>query len=261
MEGIQGLRVLVTAGCSGIGLAIADGFAVAGARVQVCDVNQETLSACREMRPDFLCSLADVAEPEDVDRLFEETVTQMGGLDVLVNNAGIAGPTAPIEEIEVEDWRRTIAVDLDSHYLCARKAAPMMKHQRGGSIVNISSTAGQVGYPLRTPYACAKWAVIGLTKSLAMELGPFNVRVNAICPGSVDGPRMDRVIEAEANTRGVTEEQVRREYERQASLRSFVKAEDIANAAVFLCSPAGAKVSGQALAVDGHIEGASKLDD
>lgn len=261
MQGLQGLRVLVTAGCSGIGRAIAEGFAAAGARIHVCDVDADILRACRTEQPDFGCSLADVSDPEDVERLFDEAIEDLGGLDVLVNNAGIAGPTAPIEEVEVADWRRTIAVDLDSHYLCSRKAAPLLKGQKSGCIVNISSTAGLVGYPLRTPYASAKWAVIGLTKSLAMELGPYNVRVNAICPGSVDGPRMDRVIEAEARARGVEDGQVRREYERQASLRTFVRAEDIASTAVFLCSPAGAKISGQALSVDGHIEGPSKLDD
>jgi len=258
VPGAEGLRVLVTAGCAGIGRAIAEAFADAGARVHVCDIDPAAIDSCREVRPDFSVSTADVSEPRDVDRLFEEAVDYLGGLDVLVNNAGIAGPTAPIEEIEVEDWRRTIAVDLDSFYLCARRAVPLIKHEGGGSIVNISSTAGLFGFPLRTPYAVAKWGVIGLTKSLAMELGPFAIRVNAICPGSVAGPRMDRVIADDAAARGLDEATVRRHYEEQASLRCFIEPQDIAQMAFFLCSPAGAKISGQALAVDGHIDSLAK---
>ena len=258
---LENLRVLVTAGCAGIGRAMAEAFAAEGARVHVCDVAEDAIELCRSERPDFGVSRADVSREPDVERLFEESVAHLGGLDVLVNNAGIAGPTAPIEEIELADWRRTLEVDVDSLYLCTKQAIGHLKAAGGGSIINISSTAGLFGYPLRTPYAAAKWAVIGLTKSLAMELGPHGIRVNAICPGAVDGPRMDRVIAADAQARGVDPATVRREIESQVSLRTFVQAEDIANMAVFLCSPAGAKVSGQALAVDGHTEGLSKPDE
>jgi NAD(P)-dependent dehydrogenase (short-subunit alcohol dehydrogenase family) len=258
VSGHEGLRVLVTAGCAGIGRTIAEAFADAGARVHVCDIDPAAIESCCDARPDFSVSTADVSEPQDVDRLFEEAAGHLGGLDVLVNNAGIAGPTAPIEDIEVEDWRRTIAVDLDSFYLCTRRAVPLIKREGGGCIVNISSTAGLFGFPLRTPYAVAKWGVIGLTKSLAMELGRFAIRVNAICPGSVAGPRMDRVIAADAAARGLDEATVRRHYEEQASLRSFIEPEDIAQMALFLCSPAGAKISGQALAVDGHTDSLAK---
>ena len=260
-QDIASLRVLVTAGCSGIGRAIADTFADAGARIHVCDISDEAIAACRTKRPDYGVSRADVSKEEDVERLFKEALEHLGGLDVLVNNAGIAGPTAPIEEISYDEWRRTIEVGLDSLFLCTKQAVPHLRASNSASIVNISSTAGLFGYPLRTPYASAKWAVIGLTKSLAMELGPDGVRVNAICPGAVDGPRMDRVIAADAEARGLDPAIVRRESENQVSLRTFVKAEDIANMALFLCSSAGSKVSGQALAVDGHTESLAKQDD
>jgi NAD(P)-dependent dehydrogenase (short-subunit alcohol dehydrogenase family) len=260
MPGVEGLRVLVTAGCAGIGRATSEAFAQAGARVHVCDIDPAAREVFQAARPEITISDSDVADPQAVDRLFEEAMAHLGGLDVLVNNAGIAGPTAPIEEIEVADWRRTLAVDLESFYLCTRRAVPILKRQKAGSIVNISSTAGLFGFPLRTPYAAAKWGVIGLTKSLAMELGPHGIRVNAVCPGSVDGPRMDQVIAADAVARGLDETVVRRGYERQASLRSFIAPEDIANMVVFLCSSAGAMISGEALAVDGHTESLGKAE-
>ena len=162
-----------------------------------------------------------------------------------------------VEDCAPEDWRRTLAVGLDGTFYCLRRAVPLLKRAGGGSIVNISSTAGLMGYPLRAPYTAAKWAVVGLTKSLAAELGPFSIRANAICPGSVDGPRMDRVIAAEAAARGVAPEQVRESYLRQTSLRTFIAAEDITNMALFLCAEEGRHISGQALAVDGHTESLS----
>jgi NAD(P)-dependent dehydrogenase (short-subunit alcohol dehydrogenase family) len=150
-----------------------------------------------------------------------------------------------------------VAVNLDGAFLCTRRAVPLLKAAGGGAVVNISSTAGLMGYPLRTPYAAAKWGVIGLTRSLAIELGPSGIRVNAICPGSVEGARMARAIRAEAAVRGVGEEDVRQAYIRTTSLRCFVAPEDIAAMALFLCSDLGANISGQAIAVDGHTEGLS----
>ena len=173
---------------------------------------------------------------------------------MLVNNAGIAGPTAAIEDVSPEDWRRTLAVNLDGQYLCARRAVPMLKQAGGGSIVTISSTAGQYGYAMRAPYCASKWAVIGLARTLASELGPFGIRVNAICPGAIEGERIVRVIAAEAKAKGKTPEAVRQGYERQSSLRTFIDADDIARTALFLCSNAGARISGQTLAVDGGTE-------
>jgi NAD(P)-dependent dehydrogenase (short-subunit alcohol dehydrogenase family) len=256
-DDLSNARVLITAAGSGIGFAIATAFHRAGARVHICDVDPEALATAGDALPGIGATLADVATPGDVDRLFGEALTALGGLDVLVNNAGIAGPTALLEDIDPVDWRRTLAVNLDSQFYCLRRAIPALKAAGGGSVVNLSSTAGLFGYPRRTPYVAAKWAVIGLTKSLAMELGPDGIRVNAICPGSVDGPRMDRVIAAQADALGVPDQEVRDTYTRNASLRTFIKAEDIANMALFLCGPGGAKISGQALAVDGHTESLS----
>jgi NAD(P)-dependent dehydrogenase (short-subunit alcohol dehydrogenase family) len=185
-----------------------------------------------------------------------------GSLDVLVNNAGIAGPTARVEDIEPADWDRTIAVDLNGQFYCARLAVPLLKGAGGGSIINISSSAAFSGYPLRSPYAASKWAVIGLTKTLAMELGRFGIRVNAICPGSVEGPRIDRVIERDAAARGMTPEAVRNIYLSHTSMHTFVTADEVASLAAFLASDGGAKISGQVIGVDGHTESISNpLDD
>ena len=249
---LEGKRAVVTAGAGGIGRAIVETFLAAGAAVHICDVDDAGLFSTLRDVAGLSGTLADVADAAAVDQLFNEALDNLGGLDILVNNAGIAGPTAPAEEIAPEDWRRTIAVDLDGSFHCARRAIPALKESGGGSIVNISSSAGLFGFPKRSPYAAAKWGIIGLTKTLAIELGPFGVRVNAICPGSVSGPRIDRVIAADAAARGVDPQEVYEEYVSQVSMRTFVEAGDVANMALFLCSEAGAKISGQALPVDGN---------
>lgn len=256
-DGLVDKRVLITAGGAGIGRAIAGAFLAAGARVHVCDIDAEALADARDQWPELGTTRADVADPEQVDRLFDDALARLGGLDFMINNAGIAGPTAAVEDCDLEGWRRTLAVNLDGTFYCARRAVPALKAAGGGAIVNMSSSAGLFGYALRSPYVAAKWAIIGFTKTLAMELGPFGIRANAICPGPVTGPRMDRVIAAQAAARGVPEEQIRDNYTRNVSLRTFIDAEDIANAALFLCSPAGAKISGQAFPVDGHTESLS----
>ncbi len=253
-DDLKAKRVMVSAGGSGIGRAIATAFLDAGAAVHICDIDPDALAACRRHWPDLHGALADVGDPAQVDRWFDAALDRLGGLDVLVNNAGIAGPTGPIEDCDPKDWRRTLSVNLDGAFHCLRRAVPVIKKAGGGSIVNIASTAGIMGYPLRTPYAAAKWGVVGLTKSLAMELGPHGIRVNAICPGAVEGPRMDRVIAVEAEARAASEDDIRRGYLRQSSLRTFIAAGDIANMVLFVCSGAGAKISGQTLCVDGHTE-------
>lgn len=171
---------------------------------------------------------------------------------MLCANAGIAGPTALVEDVKLQDWRACIAVNLDAAFLCAKHAAPMFKAQQAGSVVVTSSTAGQYGYPGRSPYAAAKWAVIGLMKTLAMELGPFGVRANAICPGAVEGPRMEGVLVREAAAKGMTRDEVYAGYASGTSMGRFVEARDIAAMAVFLGSDAARLVSGQVIAVDGH---------
>jgi NAD(P)-dependent dehydrogenase (short-subunit alcohol dehydrogenase family) len=194
---------------------------------------------------------ADVAHPGDVDRLFDAAAAALGGLDILVNNAGIAGPTRKVEDISTDDWDRCVAVNLNGMFYCTRRGVPLLKAAGGGSIVNISSVAGRLGYPLRTPYAASKWAVVGLTKSLAMELGPDGIRVNCIQPGLVAGPRIDRVIQAKADALGVGFEEMKQRLLKTVSLRRMVTAEDVAETALFVCSPAGASVTGQALSVCG----------
>ncbi len=247
-------RVLVTAAAAGIGRAIAAAFMHSGASVHVCDLSEALLVDFKAAHSGLGVTRADVSDPAQVERLFQEVEAQLGGLDILVNNVGVSGPTAAVDEVSIADWQSTLAVNLNSHFYCMRKAVPLLKAAGGGSIVSISSTAGLMGYPMRAPYAASKWALIGLTKTLAMELGEFNIRVNAVCPGSVEGPRMDRVIAAEAKARNITEDTVRDGYQRQASLRTFVRAQDIANMVLFLCSEAGERISGQAMSVDGNIE-------
>ena len=248
------LRVLITAGAGGIGRVIAGAFLARGERVHLCDVDQDALEAVAKEESDARVSRCDVADEAQVDALFAKQAEQLGGLDVLVNCAGIAGPTAPIEDVSLTDWRYCLAVNLDGTLLCSQRAARMMKPEGAGLIVNFSSTAGLIGYPNRSPYATAKWGIIGFTKTLAMELGPFGIRANAICPGPVEGERIDRVIAAQAEATGRTEAEIRDEYTAGTSLRRFVTPEDIAGMVLFLASPAGAGISGQALAVDGHAE-------
>ncbi|UWQ31734.1 SDR family oxidoreductase [Leisingera sp. M527] len=244
-------RVLVTAGGSGIGRAMAEGFAAAGHQVWITDVSAVSLSDVPE---GWRATAVDATDEAGVKALFEEIAGEWGGLDVLCANAGVAGPTALIEDIALEDWRKCVSVNLEGCFLAAKYAAPLMKAARAGSIIVTSSTAGLYGYPNRAPYASAKWAVIGLMKTLAMELGPFGIRANVICPGAVEGPRMEGVLEREAAAKGMTRDQVYDGYASGTSMRSFVEARDIANMAVFLGSDAARLVSGQVIAVDGHTE-------
>ena len=247
----EGLRVLVTAGAAGIGRAFASTFAGAGAKVFVCDVDAAALSEFRAAHPQIGATVADVAVPAQVAAMFDATVRYLGGLDVLINNAGISGPTAKVEDISIADWERTIAVDLNSMFYCTRLAVPLIKAAGGGSIINLSSIAGRLGYPLRTPYSSAKWAVVGFTKSLAIELGPSNIRVNAIQPGVVEGERVDRVISAKAKALDLSVEAFRERFVSTISLRRMISAQEIADMALFLATPAGRSISGQALSVCG----------
>jgi NAD(P)-dependent dehydrogenase (short-subunit alcohol dehydrogenase family) len=246
--------VLISGGATGIGCAIAEAFLAEGYRVHVCDADQTAVDEFLKSHSGSTASLTDVANVADVDRLFDEVAQRHGGLNVLVNNAGIAGPTAKVEDIDPADWDRTVAVDLNGQFYCTRRAVPMLKSAGGGSIINIASNVVFFGFPLRAPYTASKWAMIGFTKTLAMELGPFGIRVNAICPGSVKGERIDRVIERDARERGKSVAEIRDVYQRQSSLRTFVDAADVANLAFFLASSRGASISGQALGVDGHTE-------
>jgi NAD(P)-dependent dehydrogenase (short-subunit alcohol dehydrogenase family) len=250
----RGSRVLVTAAASGIGLVTANAFVQAGAQVFVCDADAQTLQTSLLRHPQLTGRVCDVADEQQVRALFQTAQEHLGGLDILVNNAGVSGPNALVEDLSLEDWRQCLAVNLDGTFLCAREAAPLLRTQGFGSIVNLSSTAGLYGFPRRAPYAAAKWAIRGFTRTLAQELGPHGVRVNCICPGSVEGERIDRVIAAEARKTGQTEDQVRQQFQQAASLRSFVSAQDIANMVLFVTSEQGARISGQDLVIDGHTE-------
>jgi NAD(P)-dependent dehydrogenase (short-subunit alcohol dehydrogenase family) len=196
--GIAGLRVLVTAGAGGIGLEIVRAFVREGARVHVCDVDDAALDALGRESPAVTRSRTDVSDRAAVARLFDDALQALGGLDCLVNNAGIAGPTGRVEEISPDDWDRTLAINITGHFNCTRLAVPLLKESRNGSIVNLSSAAGKFGFPLRSPYSASKWGVIGVTKTWAMELGEFGIRVNAILPGVVEGERIRRVFGAKA---------------------------------------------------------------
>jgi NAD(P)-dependent dehydrogenase (short-subunit alcohol dehydrogenase family) len=251
---IDGQKVIVTAGAAGIGRAIAERFIAQGARVFVCDVDGDALADFRKANPKAGATTADVADAQQVDRLFAEAAKFLGGLDVLVNNAGVAGPTGPVEELSQDDWRRTLAINLEGQFLCTRRAVPLLRQAGGGAIVNLSSAAGRFGFARRTPYAASKWGVVGFTKSLAVELGPDNIRVNAILPGAVDGPRIQRVIAAKAESLGVPPKEMEARYVSQASLKRMVTADDIAAMAVFLASPGGYNISGQALSVDADTQ-------
>ena len=247
------LRVLVTAGAGGIGRAIAMTFVEHGARVHICDIDHNALEEMKAAAPAVTRTVADVSSRAEVDRLFADVKQTLGGLDVLVNNAGIAGPTAKVEDISPEEWERCIAVDLNAMFYCTRLAMPLIKAAGGGSIICLSSAAGRLGFAQRTPYAAAKWAVVGFTKSLAIEAGPEGVRVNCIQPGNVAGERIDRVIEAKAKALGITFEAMKNRLLESASLRTFVTAQDIANTALFLATDAGRHISGQALPVCGDL--------
>jgi len=246
-------RVLITAGGGGIGRVMAQTFVQAGAKVHICDVVQAALDETVKGLG-VTATLCDVSDLRQVDQLFADVKKHLGGLDVLVNNAGIAGPTGKVEQISIEDWRRCIDIDLNGMFYCTRLAVPMLKATGGGSIINLSSTAGRLGFPYRTPYAAAKWGVVGFSKSLSMEVGTDNIRVNAIQPGVVEGERIDRVIEAKAKAVGISFEEQKRISLERVSMRSMVSPQDIANMALFLASDAGRHVTGQAISVCAGVE-------
>jgi len=249
----KGLRVLVTAGAAGIGREIVRALVGDEARVHICDIDAAALEDAQREHG-VTTSVTDVADLAQVERLFADVSKQLGGLDVLVNNAGIAGPTGRVESIAPTDWRRTIDVNLTGQFYCVHFAVPLLRASARGVIVNMSSVAGRLGYPFRTPYAAAKWAVVGFTESLARELGPDGITVNAILPGPVEGPRIERVIRARADEFGVSYEEMERRYRERVSLRRMVSPRDVAAMVMFLCSEAGRNISGQSLSVCGGVE-------
>lgn len=250
-----GLRVFISGAASGIGAVVAEAFLEAGAAVYVCDVDQVALQSMQKRNPRCFTGQANVSKADEVESVIAQAVEKLGGIDVLINNAGIAGPTASVEDIATQDWERTIGTNLNSQFYFLKNAVPVLKRSsRNASIIAISSVAGRLGYPYRTPYASTKWAIMGLMNSLAMELGPEGIRVNTILPGVVEGPRMDGVIAARAQALDITVDEMRKEYLKKISLRRMVTAQDVAAMALFLASPAAKNVTGQSISVDGNVE-------
>ena len=251
---LQGKRVLVTAGAQGIGLAIARRFLEAGAEVQVCDVDEAACKAAAAAHPRLGVSVTDVSSEAQVQAMFGELAKKWGKLDALVNNAGVAGPTNRLEETTLDAWQRTLDVNLTGTFLCARSAVPLLRAAGGGSIVNISSVAGRLGFSLRTPYSASKFGLAGLTQTWAMELGPSNIRVNSVLPGVVSGDRVERVIAARAAAGGVSNDAMREQLVDKVSLRRMTSPQDVANQVAYLCSDEGAIISGQSISVCGNVE-------
>ena len=248
-------NIIISAAADGIGWCIASSFLDQGHTVYASDINQKKIDELNQhplINKRLFVDNVNAGDADSVKNYFESL--KLSSIDALINNVGIAGPTGTMEDISVEDWNQTIETNLNSHFYFTKYAIPLLKKNEGGSIVNLSSTGGIFGFPLRTPYAASKWAIIGVTKSLAMELGEFNIRVNAICPGSVSGERMDRVIKAKAKSLEINESELREDFEDMVSLKTFVDKEDIANMAVFLLSDQAHKISGQIMTVDGNTE-------
>lgn len=246
---LQGKKAVITAGGDGMGRATALAMHRLGAKVFTCDINAASLNTLPEDITTFVC---DVSDPDQVDAMFDQILP--GGLDILVNNAGIGGPTKPVEQVSNEEWRACMGVCIDAQFYCVRRAVPVFRQQHSGAIINLISAAGIMGFPNRSPYVAAKWAVSGLTKTLAMELGPDNIRVNGIVPGNVNGDRMERVIHAHAEAENLSPDVVRRMYAIGTSMQCYVDPEEIADLICFLSSAYGRHISGQIIGVDGFTE-------
>jgi len=251
---LTGKRAIVTAGAAGIGRVTAEQFMSAGATVTVCDIDDGALQSFSNDFPDSTAFRCDVGDADEVAKTFQSMLKALGSIDILVNNAGSSGPTACIEDVSPEDWTRTLNINLFSQFLFTKHVVPIMKAQASGSIVNMSSAAGRLGMPMRTPYVAAKWATIGLTQSLAMELGHHNIRVNAILPGSVKGERMARVMKARAEATGMSLQEVEAEETAAISLGRMIDPKEIADMITFICSDTGASISGQSIGICGNTE-------
>ena len=247
-------RIVVTAGTSGIGRAIAERFISDGDQVAVCDIDERAVAEFASAWPEAMTAVADVTSETEMAAFLGAVEAGWGGADVVCANAGTGGPAGRIEDLDYGAWQRCVATNLHGSFLTCRWAARVMRAEGDGVIVLTSSMAGIAGYPFRSPYAAAKWALVGLTKTLAMELGSAGVRVNAVCPGAVEGPRMDRVVAMEAAAQGVDEGEVRRNHAAGVSMNTWVTAADVAGSVHFLASDAASRISGQVLAVDGHTE-------
>ncbi len=250
-------RIIISAAAEGIGWSIAQACLLNGAFVYISDKNEEALEKLTKntyYNKKLFLDKVKSNHSEDVKNYFDKVFKKIGKIDALINNIGISGPTSKIEKININEWKETIDININSHFYFSKFSIPLLKKNKKGSIINISSTAGIFGFPYRSPYAASKWAIIGMTKTLAIELGKHNIRVNAICPGAVDGNRMKRVIKAKSKTLNIDEKKIKKDFESMVSMNSFVNSKDIANMAIFLLSNESNKVSGQILTVDGNTE-------
>ncbi|MFW6076838.1 MAG: SDR family oxidoreductase [Hyphomicrobiales bacterium] len=247
-------KVIVTAAGTGIGAEIARTYFDLGAKVFICDIDETRLSSVTGDRPDLGAAVCDVSRPRDVDSFVDLAVETMGGLTILVNNAGIAGPAKPLEDVTDDEWTQTFSINVAGQFYCARRAVPHLKANGGGSIVCMSSVAGKFGFALRSPYAASKWAVIGFMRSLSVELGQANIRVNAILPGIVSGQRNREVFAARAEARGISYEQMSDLALASVSLKTMIDPAEIADLIVYITSPSGRAITGQPLAICGGTE-------
>jgi NAD(P)-dependent dehydrogenase (short-subunit alcohol dehydrogenase family) len=250
-------RVLVTAGASGIGREIVRAFAATGAKVFVCDVDASALDILAKELAEVTTAVCDVSKREDIEHVIPFGLNALGGLDVLVNNVGISGPTVPTEELDPAEWDKVVQVNLTATFDVTRLCIPQLKQSGAGVIINMSSVAGRFGYANRIAYSASKWGIIGFTKTLSIELGSYGIRVNAILPGAVDGPRLQRVFEGRAKLSGRTAQDEAKAIMVNQSLKSLVDPRDIAALAVFLASDAGKSISGQSLPIDGDMQNLS----
>ena len=251
------MKVIIIAAASGIGKKIAESFLSQKAKVFICDNSVSAIRKFQAEFPEIFVQKADVAIYEEVKSFFEAVKRQTEDIDVLINCAGIAGPTGRLEELAVEAWEACIQVNVNGMFYCLKEAIPLLKKSKSASVINLASSASFFGFPFRSAYASSKWATIGLTKTLAMELGKEGIRVNAICPGSVNGERIDRVIASDAKAQGKSVEEIRDLYVKQTSMKTFVDPEDVAQLCLFLASTHARFISGQAIGLDGHTEGLS----
>ena len=250
-------KIIISAGASGIGWATAKVCLSRGAYVYLCDIDNKSLNKIQKhplSNKKLFSYKCDASNEYEVSNFFNQIKKKTKKIDALINNVGIAGPTGTMDKIDSKDWENTLQVDVNSHFYFTKKSIPLIKKSKNGSIINISSTAGILGFPLRTPYAASKWAVIGVTKSLAMELGKFNIRVNAVCPGTIKGDRMKRVVKDKAKFTKASIKKVEKDFISMSSMKKWILEEDIGKMCAFLISDDSSKVSGQVIAVDGHTE-------
>ena len=260
MEHIKNLKLVITAGASGIGAEMAHTLSGAGAKVIICDKDQAALDQFSKENSEVIALKADISDEKEVLSLFSEIQDNFGDINALINNAGIAGPSAKLEDTNFDDWQNTLSVNLNGTFLCSKSAIPLLKSAGGGSIINIGSTSSFMGTPLRSSYSATKWGLIGLTKTWAMEYGGDNIRINTICPSSVNGERIEQVIKREAKYRNTSPEKIKAVYLSQTSLKSFIDAEEIVGMIVYLLSPLAKRITGQMLVIDGHTENLSMIE-